>query len=194
MTQWFKDSRASKNKICQTRNSKRWDQLKLAVEVLRKAQKDRVKSSKNGRRVQIIDDHQACERVSKDGRILVRPPLVGRDAANLQESLDKRGYSTVILCREPRTQVGLCPIVTLGATTTVRSQVEEPKNIDAPTAEWFDFAVGELGRTVVERVDTLATNDRKLDYLIGHLNAVPSCDKLYCAIVDICNALIEAKE
>ena len=78
--------------------------------------------------------------------------------------------------------------------TAVRSQVEEPKNIDAPTAEWFDFAVGELGRTVVERVDTLATNDRKLDYLIGHLNAVPSCDKLYCVIVDICNALIEAKE
>jgi len=75
------------------------------------------------------------------------------------------------------------------------SPSEKPLLFEAkPTAKWFDFAVDELGRAVVEKVDTLATYDRKLDYLLGHLGAVPACDGLYCAILEICDALIEASE
>ncbi|MDP6693011.1 MAG: hypothetical protein QF444_01685 [Phycisphaerales bacterium] len=194
MTQWFKDSRLSKTKIVSARKCKNWKQLKQAIIVLQRAQKERVSSSKNGRRIQVLEEHEACDAISEDGRYLLRPPLVGRDAANLQESLDKRGFSTVVLCREPKTHFDLCPIVTLGETTTVRTQIEEPANPDKPTAGWFDFAVSELGRTVVDKVDTLATNDRKLDYLLGHLTAISSYDGLYDAIIVICDTLNDSNE
>ena len=194
LTQWFKDSRSSKIKIAHARKNKLWKKLKASVLLLQRANKERVLDSKNGRGVQVLESLEEINLVRADGRYLVQPPLVGRNAADLQSSLDGRGYSTVILCREPKTQLGFCPIVTLGETTTVRSQVEEPADPYKPTAKWFDFAVDELGRAVVEKVDTLATYDRKLDYLLGHLGAVPACDGLYCAILEICDALIEASE
>ena len=194
LTQWFKDSRASKIKIHQSRVGNNWKQLVKAVELLKKSQKERVSCSKNGRRVQVIDSHEAYEAISEGGRYLVRPPLVGRDAATLQESLDEKGLAAVVLCREPVTQLGLCPVVTLGATTIVRACVEEPSNPNKPTAEWFDSAVDELGRTVVDKADTLETLDRKLDYLIGHLGAVPCCERLYDVIITICDTLDGASE
>ena len=92
------------------------------------------------------------------------------------------------------TQIGLCPVVTLGATTIVRTHVDEPSNPNKPTAEWFDSAVDELGRTVVSRLDTLETTDRKIDYLLGHLGAVPACGRLYDVIITICDTLDEASE
>lgn len=194
LTQWYKESRSSKTKIAQARKDARWEKLKAAVLLLQHANKERVLDSKNGRRVQVLETHEEINVVEENGRYLVQPPLVGKDAIDLQQSLDERGYSTVVLCREPKTRLGFCPIVTLGETTTVRSQVEEPADPSKPTAKWFDFAVDELGRTVVEKVDSLATYDRKLDYLLGHLGAIPACSGLYIAILEICDALIEGNE
>lgn len=194
MTQWFKDSRASKIKIVKARKNNDWAMLKSAIVLLQNANKVRVALTKNGKRVQILETHEDVDLVVNDGKYLMRPPLVGRNAADLQTALDQKGVSCIVLCREPKTQLGFCPIVTLGDTTTVRSQVGEPTNPNKPTVKWFDFATEELGRTVLDKKDTFATNDRKLDYLLGHLSAVPACGGLYFAIVEICDALLDANE
>jgi hypothetical protein len=194
MTQWFKDSRASKIKIEKARKNKDWAGIKSATVALHNANKTRVALTKNGRRVQILETHEDVDLVVDDGKYLMRPPLVGRHAADLQALLDREGVSCIVLCREPKTQLGFCPIVILGDTTTVRSQVGEPINPNKPTVKWFDSATDELGRTVLDKKDTFATNDRKLDYLLGHLSAVPVCDGLYFAIVEICDALLGANE
>jgi hypothetical protein len=194
LTQWFKDSRSSKTKIFQSRKSNHWGDLKSAILLLQQANKERMLGIKNGRRVEILRSHEDVNVIKEDGRYLIQPPLVGRDGVNLQSSLDERGYTAVVLCREPKTQLGLCPVVTLGDTTTVRVLVEESPRPERPTAKWFDFAINELGRTVVEKVDTLATFDRKLDYLLGHLGAIPAYDGLYVAIIEICDALMDTNE
>ena len=194
MTQWFKSSRASKIKIAKARKGGDWTTLQSAACALQIANKQRFSLSKNGRRVQIIETYEDIENIKDDGRYLLCPPLVAKNAGDLQTSLDETGFSTIILCREPKTQLGLCPIVTLGDNTTVRSQIKEPTNPDKPTASWFDSGVDELGRVIVEKTETLTTNDRKLDYLLGHLCAVPAYDGLYVAIGTICDALIETNE
>ena len=194
MTRWFKDSRASKTKITKARKGGEWASLQSAIGALQLENKQRFLLSKNGRRVQILESHEDVDEIKDDGRYLVRPPLVARNAADLQTSLDEKGFSTVVLCREPKTQLGLCPIVTLGDNTTVRSQIKEPANPDKPTTGWFDTAIDELGRTIIGKTGTIATNDRKLDYLLGHLSAVPTNDELYTAIIAVCGALIETNE
>jgi hypothetical protein len=194
MTPWFKNIRASKIKIAKARKSGDWVALQSATKALRLANKERFSISKNGRRVCVLDGYEDIDEIKDDGRYLVRPPLVARNASDLQTSLDERGFSTVVLCREPKTQQGLCPLVTLGDNTTVRSQIKEPMNPDKPTVSWFDAGTDELGRVIVEKTDTFTTNDRKLDYLLGHLCAVPAYDGLYGAIITICDTLIASSE
>ena len=194
MTQWFKDSRASKIKVTNARKGERWDALTSAIGELRLANKERFSLTKNGRRVQVLETYEDIDGVADDGRYLIRPPLVAKNASDLQVSLDERGFSTIVLCREPKTQLGLCPVVTLGDNTTVRSQIKEPENPNGPSVGWFDGATDELGRTVVEKAGALATNGRKLDYLLGHLSAVPTYDDLYVAILVVCKALNGANE
>ena len=191
MTQWFKDSRASKIKITRARKNGDWAILQSATSVLQRANKQRFSLSKNGRRVQVLETYEDIDDIKDNGRYLVCPPLVARNAGDLQISLDERGFSAVVLCREPKTQLGLCPVVTLGDNTTVRSQIKEPTNPIKPTVGWFDSGIDELGQIIVEKTNTFATNDRKLDYLLGHLRAVPAYDGLYVAIITTCDALIE---
>jgi hypothetical protein len=194
MTPWFKDSRTSKIKIIRARKNENWPELQSAVRSLQLANKQRFSLSKNGRRVRVLETYDDIDEIEDGGRYLVCPPLVARNATDLQTSLDEMGFSTIVLCREPKTKMGLCPIVTLGDNTTVRSQIKEPRNPNKPTVGWFDSGTNELGRTVVEKIDTFATDDRKLDYLLGHLCAVPAYDGLYLAIITICDALIESNE
>ncbi|MDP7008069.1 MAG: hypothetical protein QGI78_00695 [Phycisphaerales bacterium] len=182
----------AKNNILKTRKANDWKGLRSSVIDLQNANRERVSLAKNGRRVLVVETDSEFDGVKEDGRILIKPPLVGRNASDLQASLDASGYSTIILCREPTTQLGLCPLVTLGDTTTVRTQVEEPVNQAKPTAKWFDASINELGATIVEKTDTFATNDRKLDYLLGHFSAAPTYNGLYSSIIDVCDALLEA--
>ena len=80
LTQWYKESRSSKTKIAQARKDARWEKLKAAVLLLQHANKERVLDSKNGRRVQVLETHEEINVVEENGRYLVQPPLVGKDA------------------------------------------------------------------------------------------------------------------
>jgi hypothetical protein len=115
--------------------------------------------------------------------------LVARDAALLDSALKVRGLSAIVACREPKTSLGLCPIVALGSGVTVRIQVEEPKNPQKPTCEWFDRALHELGQHVLEQLDQTAVKQRQLDYLLAHLPAIQLHKPAYYAAIKLCNTL-----
>ena len=186
---WFKSEANAVIAIDATRASKNWSALAEEIQNLSAARIEKVKQAHNGKSVQIIDNAEDLDTVKEDGRYLVQPPLVARDAALLEGSLRSRGYSSVVGCREPVTGLGCCPIVALGSGVTVRVQVEEPKNPKKPTCAWFAPALEELGHHVIESMNLESPTLRQLDYLIAHFSAIPTYTHAYRLAIEICSTL-----
>ena len=186
---WFKKETISRGRAEEARTSENWMQLACNLEELSDARKSIYEAAKNGKRVQIIDSIELGDEISSGGRYLVRPPLVGRDAGILSNTLHASGISAVVLRREPSTSLGLCPIVSLGSGVMVRVQIEEPSNAEKPTCAWFDHAVEELGEHVLGKMNTESTLVRQLDYLLAHIPAVPTHVGLYKAAILLCQTL-----
>lgn len=186
---WFKAEKAAVEKIDVARSAMQWEKLATALEDLCHARQACAKAAHNGKKVQIIGSMEHADAIRSGGRFLVRPPLVGRDASLIEHALKNKGYSVIVLCREPVTKLGLCPIVSLGSGVTVRTQVDEPKNPDKPSCGWFDGVVQEFGAYVIGRIDESATEQRQLDNLLAHLSAIPSHGEAYRIAIKLCGAL-----
>lgn len=186
---WFKAESDAIAAIDLARASEHWETLATEIENLQKARVQRANAAHNGKKVRLVQSAEEVDAVKDDGRYLVQPPLVARNAALLENALKSSGISCVVACREPLTSLGLCPVVALGSGVTVRIQVEEPENPQKPTCGWFDNALEELGNHVLEQLNTDATDQRQLDYLLAHLSAIPTHVATYRAAIERCNSL-----
>jgi hypothetical protein len=186
---WLKAEKAAIVKIDAARSAMQWEILATALEDLCSARQACASAAHNGKKVQVIESMEFADAIRSGGRFLVRPPLVGRDASLIEHALKNRGYSVIVLCREPSTKLGLCPIVSLGSGVTVRTQVEGPKNPEKPSCSWFDGVVQEFGAYVVGNIDENATHQRQLDNLLAHLSAIPSHGEAYRIAMKLCSAL-----
>ena len=187
----FKKEKVSVEKVAQIRSSENWMDLAAALKELCVLRTSISTLAKNGKRVQIVESFENEDALSGGGRYLVRPPLVGRDAGLIHHALREKGHCALVLCREPSTSLGLCPIVALGSGVLVRIQIEEPKNPQKPTCAWFDHALEELGDHVLSKLNPESTTKRQLDYLLAHLPAVSTCTCVYSAGVELCRTLCD---
>ena len=129
---WFKAEVNAVNAIDNARAANNWSALADEIKVLSDARLERVQAAHNGKKVHIISDREEIELVKEGGRYLVQPPLVARDASLLDGFLKSEGLSGVVACREPETQLGLCPIVALGSDIDTRSSIRSPSILVAP--------------------------------------------------------------
>lgn len=166
-----------------------WSTLASILQNLVIIKQKQLKLARNGKRVRLIDCMELVENIKEGGRFLVKPPLVGRDASIIGNIFSSSGIPSIVICREPKTKSGRCPVVSLGSGVTVRIQVDEPSNPDKPTCEWFDKVVDELGNQIVDRIDDFSSSQRQLDYLLAHLSAVPMHVSTYKAAIALCKTL-----
>ena len=188
---WFIDEANSVAAIDGARAANNWESLSIEIGNLSAARSLRAKAAHNGKSVQIIQSTECLELPHDGGRYLVQPPLVARDAALFDNDMKLKGVSSVVVCREPRTDLGLCPVVALGSGVTARVQVDEPKNHNKPTCAWFDHAIEELGDHVLEQLNKDSSNQRQLDYLIAHFSAIPTHVRLYQRAIEFCDTLAQ---
>jgi hypothetical protein len=186
---WFKKEIASVGLIEQSRSSENWSALAGALKDLCAARQSMHEAAKNGKRVQIIDSIESSDEIHENGRYLVRPPLVGRDAGIIGNALRANGISAIVVCREPSTSLGYCPIVALGSGVMVRVQIEEPANPEKPTCSWFDHAIDELGNHILSKINPESKLVRQLDYLLVHIPAAPTHSGLYKTAIEFCLTL-----
>lgn len=186
---WFKAEKSAVAMIDSARAALQWEKLANALGDLCDARQSCARAAHNGKKVQVLDSMELADSIREGGRFLVRPPLVGRDASLIEHALKKRGFSAIVLCREPKTKLGRCPIVSLGSGVTVRTQVDEPSNPEKPTCRWFDDVVDAFGAYVIGKIDTEATNQRQLDFLLVHLSAIPLHVDAYRIAMGLCDAL-----
>ena len=121
----------------------------------------------------------------KPGCYLVQPPSVGADARRLRLAALRREIPIAIMCREPKSRMGLCPVVAIGQ-VTVRARIEPPKDWDKPDHKWFVGAMEQLGDAAIEMLDTGLELDRQVDFLLAALDAVPDHEKLHQVLAEVC--------
>lgn len=120
------------------------------------------------------------------GCYLVSPPQVGADARRLRLAAFEAEVPVAVVCREPRTQSGLVPVVAISAGATVRVKIEGPESDEKPGPEWFAGALRQMGDHAVASLDATMPVVRRVDALLERLDALPEHEGLHDALARAC--------
>lgn len=120
------------------------------------------------------------------GCYLVSPPQVGADARRLRLAAFEAEVPVAVVCREPRTQSGMVPVVAISAGATVRLKIEGPDSDEKPSQEWFAGALLQMGDHAVASLDATMPAVRRVDALLERLDALPEHEGLHDALARAC--------
>ncbi len=118
----------------------------------------------------------------KSGCWLIEPLLVGADGRELRRQAAEQEIPVIVIIREPKTQLGLWPIVAVGPSTT-RAYVKPPKG--DPDVEWFLDAGEALGDAALEGVDPMAPITNQVNALFDALCTLRDHDRLHQALAAV---------
>ena len=182
---WFEAERLCARALDMARGEGDFNLMARITLPLQEARRQRMQVAFDSKKLVILDEPMVEERPLEAKCYLLQPPLVGADARRLRLSALEREIPAVLLCREPKTQLGLCPVVAIGQ-VTVRARIDPPKKWDKPDLAWFIDACEQLGDAAIETLDRTAEPARQVDALLERLDAVPDHEKLHQALADVC--------
>lgn len=183
---WFDAEAAASKAMSSCRARTDWDMMIELALILREARKGRRGSSLVKGTVRILDEDIPEDMEFTAGRYLVQPPRVGADARRVRLQCLEDEIPVLVVCREPTTSSGLVPIVSIAPGTTVRTKIKPPSNERKPTAAWFQSALDALAEAAMERIDPAQDVERRIDAILGCLDAVPDSDPLHDMLADAC--------
>ena len=134
----------------------------------------------DGRKVAFVRNNDGCLEMVGD-----------RDWSAMRDTALHREIPVAVVCREPLTQLGLCPIVAIGPAGSIRTKVEPPAKPDRPDLKWFVNTMEDLGDFAIDSIDPELAPLRKIDALLGHLDAMPEHERLHTALEQACKAAHE---
>ena len=182
---WFEAERMCTRALDMARNECDFNLMARIVLPLQEARRQRMQLAFDSKKIVIIDEPSAEERKLEPKCYLIQPPLVGADARRMRLLALEREIPGMFLCREPKTQLGLCPIVAIGQ-VTVRTRIDPPKKWEKPDLAWYIAACEQLGDAAIETLDRTAEPARQVDALLERLDAVPDHEKLHQALAEVC--------
>ncbi len=143
--------------------------------------------------ITIVDTLPEEEIAIEAGCYLAQPPLVGAHARRLRLAALDSEIPVAVLCREPLTMLGLCPIVAITGSATIRTKIDPPLDTDHPDLDWFIEALGLLGDSAIESLDPKASAVRRIATLLTKLDALPEHDGLHRCLQDACREAADAR-
>ncbi|MBL0927789.1 MAG: hypothetical protein IBJ11_09070 [Phycisphaerales bacterium] len=131
----------------------------------------------------------AGEEKLKTGLYLVEPPLVGADGRDLRDHGRAQKVPVVVVVREPKTRLGLWPVVMIGP-VTVRARIPAPEG-DKPTAAWMLGALEALGDEAIAGVEAHLCEQERVEHLLERLDTVVDHEKLHQRLEESCRGAAE---
>ncbi len=128
------------------------------------------------------------------GCYVVKPPMVGVDARRFRLAALERQVPVAVVCHEPITDLGLCPLVALSGTVVVRTKVDPPADPDQPDLDWILDAIEALGDWAIQSMDTQRPPERFLDELLSRIDAIPEHLGLHECLEAACRTADEAAQ
>jgi hypothetical protein len=185
-TRYFEAERAAAAALEQALHAKDFGRMARIVMPLQEARRQRLQAALDVGRVTVLDTLPVEGARIEPGCYLVQPPLVGADARRLRLAAFEQEVPVAVVCREPATQLRLCPIVAIAPGMTLRTKIDPPPNPDAPDLEWFVGAMEAIGDEAVESIDPGLPLHRRLELVLGRLDAIPDHEGLHHALESIC--------
>jgi len=182
---WFEAERMCARALDMARGEGDFNLMARIALPLQEARRQRMQAALDSKKLVIVDEPTTEERKIEPKCYLIQPPLVGADARRMRLLALEREIPAMFLCREPKSQLGLCPIVAIGQ-VTVRTRIDPPKKWDKPDLAWFVAACEQLGDAAIETLDRTAEPARQVDALLERLDAVPDHEKLHQALAEVC--------
>ena len=163
-----------------------YDRMARILLPLQEARRNRRLAAIDTGSIGVLEEMPAEEESIESGCYLIQPPLVGADGRELRERALSDGAPVLVVVREPKTRLGLWPIVMIGP-VTVRTRVDPPKSEKKIDMAWLVGATEALGDEAIAAVDPdIAAADR-VSALLDRLNTVVDHEKLHQALMDACH-------
>ena len=184
--QFFEAERLAAKALILARHDAKFSQMATSLEPLCRARAMRLEQALKAKSVSIIDEAFPDDVNIKPGCYLVQPPLVGADARRFRLIALENEIPIAVVCREPLTQLKLCPIVALCGNVVVRTKIDPPDDLDKPDVKWLKDALEELGDWAVHSADATMAINRLVDELMTRLDAIPEHIALHQALREVC--------
>lgn len=191
-TDYFKAERLALKALLSARQAEDFERMTRIVLPLQEARRQRRQLALDHGSVTIIDQPRGEQSEIGTGCFLFRPPQVGADARRFRLAAFEEGIAVAVICREPLTQLRLCPIVAIAPGVTVREKVDPPADPDAPDLPWFAEAMEALGDAAIDELDAELTPIKRIDALLARLDAIPDHEGLHHALVEACHEIIRS--
>ena len=182
---WFEAERLAAKALDMTRAEGDFNLMARITLPLQEARRQRMQIAIDSRKLTVLDAAIPDERGLEPQCYLIQPPLVGADARRLRLLALEREIPAMFLCREPKTQLGLCPVVAIGQ-VTIRTRIDPPRTWEKPTIAWYIDACEQLGDAAIETLDRGAELAKQVDALLERLDALPDHEKLHQALAETC--------
>ncbi|MEY3022998.1 MAG: hypothetical protein RIS86_2196 [Planctomycetota bacterium] len=188
---WFEAERLAAKALDMARTQGDFNLMSRIALPLQEARRQRMQVALDSRKLVVIDEVLPSDAELAPVCYLVQPPFVGADARRLRLAALEREIPALFLCREPRTQLGLCPVVAIGQ-VTIRTRIDPPKTWDKPTLAWFVRACESLGDAAIETLDRGADPAKQVDSLLERLDTMPDHEKLHQTLAAVCKEAAQA--
>ncbi len=136
--------------------------------------------------VNVVSESITDKFAIEPGCYLIQPPQVGADARRLRMAALQSEIPVAVVCREPLTQLKLCPIVAIGTGATVRTKIDPPADETKPDMTWFIGAMEALGEEAIVSIDAAADPARRVRFILERLDSVPDHDGLHDLLEQTC--------
>jgi hypothetical protein len=188
---WFEAERLCAKALDMARAEGDFNLMARIALPLQEARRQRMQLAFDAKKLIVLDTTPAADFNLDVACYLIQPPLVGADARRLRLLALEREVPAMFLCREPRTQLGLCPVVAIGQ-VTIRTRIEPPRTWEKPTLAWYAEACEQLGDAAVETLDRGAELAKQVDALLERLDAFPDHEVLHQVLAEVCKEAARA--
>lgn len=182
---WFEAEAHAAEALQAARAANRFGEMGRILLPLQEARRQRAAEAAERSKVRVLSKAPAEDAAIAPGLVLVEPPLVGADARRLRLGALEQQVPLLVLCREPITAAKTCPIVAIGG-VTIRTRIEPPRRLEAPTKAWFLAALEQLGDAAIASIDPGQDLLRRIDHLLACLETHPDHERLHQALAELC--------
>jgi hypothetical protein len=182
---WFEAERLCAKALDMARAEGDFNLMARIALPLQEARRQRMQVAFDSKKIVIVDTPVSADFDLAPVCYLIQPPLVGADARRLRLLALEREVPAMFLCREPKTQLGLCPVVAIGQ-VTIRTRIEPPRTWEKPTIAWYVDACEEIGDAAIETLDRGMEPAKQVDALLERLDATPDHEKLHQVLAEVC--------
>ncbi|MEE8155026.1 MAG: hypothetical protein V3T53_08765 [Phycisphaerales bacterium] len=189
---YFEAERMAGEALLMARQERDYQRMAAIIRPLQKARQGRLALAVDIGGVTILNAPFTEGDEIEPGNYLVRPPMVGVDARRFRLAALALEVPVAVVCHEPITQLGLCPLVALSGNVVVRTKIDPPADPDHPDLPWLLDAMQALGDWAIESMDTQLAPERFIDELLSRMDAIPEHDGLHERLEEACRQEAEA--